>query len=69
MTRFSDSLNVTTSNNSSNANKLLFGYDTYALQLQNIDPDKFKGQTFTVNLGSVEDALQSKDGFEDVLKW
>lgn len=68
MAHFSDSLEVTASNNSSDDNKLLLGYDTYALQLQNIDPDKFKGQTFTVNLGSVENALQSDEKFQDSLK-
>lgn len=68
MARFSDSLEVTVSDNSSDANKLLFGYDTYALQLQNTDTEKFKGQTFTVNLGSVEDALQSGERFQDSLK-
>lgn len=64
---FSDSVDVTSSNNTS-GNKLLLGYDTYALQLQNIDTDKFKGQTFSVNLGSVEEAMQTKEEFEDALK-
>ena len=43
----------------------MFGYETYALQIQDIDPDTFKGQTFTVNLGSVEEALNSSEGFRD----
>lgn len=67
MAHFSDSLNVTLTSNSSEPNKLVLGYDTYALQLQNIDPDKFKGQTFTVNLGSVEDAMRSEDNLQDSL--
>lgn len=45
-----------------------FGFDTYALQLQDIDPDLFNGQTFTVNLGSVEDALQASGNLGDYLK-
>ena len=59
---FTDSLDLTLSTNSS-VNK--FVYDTYALQMQDIDPDTFKGQTFTVNLGSVEEALNSTEGFKD----
>ena len=44
---------------SGNASEVIFGFDTYALLLQDVDPDFFDGQTFTVNLGSVEEALQS----------
>lgn len=40
--------------------KLVLGYDTYALQLQDIDLSRFNGQTFTVNLGSVENAIDSE---------
>ena len=59
---FTDSLDLTLLTNSS-VDK--FVYDTYALQMQDIDPDTFKGQTFTINLGSVEEALNSTEGFKD----
>ena len=40
-------------------NKTIFGFVTYALQVQEFDPLKFNGQMFTVNLGSVEEAMNS----------
>ena len=43
--------------NSTNRSIVIFGFNTYALQLQDIDPSFFNGQTFAVNLGSVEDAM------------
>ena len=52
---FLDMVNLETPDNSS---KAFFGFDTYALQLQDIHPINFKGQTLTVNLGSVEDAMK-----------
>ena len=56
----SDLLDLSASSgNASGEDKVIFGFDTYALQLQDVDPDLFGGQIFTVNLGSVEDALQS----------
>ena len=65
---FSDLLDLSTSSNDSEQDMdgVVFGFDTYALQLQDVD-DLFNGQTFSVNLGSVEDALQSEDGFSDSL--
>ena len=61
---FSDSLDLSTSSNDSG---VVFGFDTYALLLQDIHPDLFDGQTFSVNLGSVEDALQSESDLGDSL--
>ena len=56
----SDLLDLSASSgNASGEDEVIFGFDTYALQLQDVDPHLFNGQTFTVNLGSVEDALQS----------
>ena len=34
--------------------KGLFTFDTYALQLQEVDSERFQGQTLIVNLGSIE---------------
>ncbi len=64
---FSDLL-LFNSTSKSNDDKLVLGYDTYALQLQDIDLSKFNGQTFTVNLGSVENALDSERSVRSSLK-
>ena len=42
-----------------NETETVFGYEKYALQVQDIDPEEFSGQTFIVDLGSVEEALNS----------
>lgn len=52
----------------SSENKAVFGFDTYALQLQDIDPSLFNGQTFTVNLGSADDAVESQGNIQESLK-
>ena len=33
----------------------VFAFETFALQLQEVDSDTYQAQTFTVNLGSIED--------------
>ena len=33
----------------------IFAFETFALQLQEVDPESYEAQTFTVNLGSIED--------------
>lgn len=38
-------------------NKTTLSFQTYALQVLDVDSDQFKEQTFTVDLGSVEEAL------------
>ena len=42
---------------SNDTNTTLFAFQTYALQAQDIDPRSFQGQTFNVDLGSVEEAM------------
>ena len=42
-----------------NETESVFGYEKYALQVQDIDPVDFSGQIFVVDLGSVEEALNS----------
>ena len=66
---FSDLLDLSTSSNDSGHDGVVFGFETYALQLQDIDPNSFNGsgQTFSVNLGSVENALQSEGDLGDSL--
>ena len=39
--------------------RTVFGYPTYALQVQNIDSVKVGGHALTVDLGSVDEALNS----------
>lgn len=47
----------------------MFPFDTYALQLQDIEADSFKGQTFSIDLGSVEQAMNEEGAIEiDSLK-
>ena len=65
---FSDLLDLSTSSNDSEQERVVFGFDTFALQLQDVETnDVSNGQTFSVNLGSVEDALQSEGGFSESL--
>ena len=52
--RFLDDVDIDTSNSSSNIT--MFSYQTFALQVQNIDVSRLNGQTFSANLGSVEQA-------------
>lgn len=63
---FADLLSVNSTD--SDDDKLVLGYDTYALQLQDIDLGKFNGQTFTVNLGSVQNAIYTEGSISDALK-
>ena len=61
--RLLDSLNifldmVPLDENTTNS-KTVFGYETYALQIQDLDPLEFNSQTFIVDLGSVEQALNN----------
>ena len=43
---------------SNGTNTTLFVLQTYALQAQDIDPRRFQGQMFNVDLGSVEEAMK-----------
>ncbi len=62
---FSDLLDLSAFTNTSE--EVIFGFDNYALQIQDLDPDYFNGQTFTVNLGSAEEALQSNGNLGESL--
>ena len=64
---FSDLLNISTSNASKEEDITILGFNKFALILQDIDIDRFRGQTLAVNLGSVDDALNSQKGFEKSL--
>lgn len=58
LAKFLDMLNV-----SENSSETQYGFDTYALQVQDIDPDSFTGKTFMVILGAVKDAIRAKGNF------
>jgi hypothetical protein len=48
-------------NSTSNSSQIVlnFAFETFALQVQQLDPEEYRGQMFSVNLGSLEEA--SKD--------
>ncbi len=52
---FLDTVDLATVNTTNNLTTLTF--NTYAVQIQEVDPDNFAGQTFVVNLGPVEQAM------------
>jgi len=52
---FLDSLDLATTNGSSNDST--FTFNTFAVKIQEISPDSFFGQTFLADLGSVEQAM------------
>ena len=43
-------------NSTSNSNQTVFAFDTFALQVQQLDPEEYKGQMFSINLGSLKEA-------------
>ena len=53
--RFLDEVEINTLN--STENTTMFLYQTFALQVQNVDPSSFEEQTLNVDLGSVEEAM------------
>lgn len=48
-----------TLNETDSEGRTVFGYSTYALQIQSVEPMKVGGNALTVNLGSVDEALNS----------
>ena len=40
------------------ANQTIFAFKAFALQVQVLDPEEYHGQTFSVDLGSVEEAMK-----------
>ena len=45
-------------NSTANSSQAVFAFETFALQIQQLDPEEYKGQIFNVNLGSVEKAIK-----------
>lgn len=54
---FLDNLDLSSSTQRTSDNLTVFSYDTFALQVQDIDTGSFNGQSFLVVLGSVEEAM------------
>ena len=61
MTRVLDSLEsfqdkvVLSDDENNTLQERVFAFETFALQLQELDPETYKAQAFTVSLGSIED--------------
>lgn len=43
-------------NSTSSSNQTVFAFSQFALQVQQLDPEEYEGQTFSVSLGAVEEA-------------
>ncbi len=48
----------------STTNQTVFAFKTFALQVQTVDPAEYQGQTFRVNLGSVEESVRLEQNIE-----
>ena len=51
-------------NNTSNSSQTVFAFETFALQVQQLDPEEYKGQVFSVNLGSLKEAIKDNQTIE-----
>ena len=51
-------------NSTSNSSNMIFAFETFALQVQELDPEEYKGQVFRVNLGSLEEATKDNQTIE-----
>ena len=51
---FQDKVTLSDENSTSNETTATFAFRTFAIQIQEIDPSTYQGQTFTVNLGAVQ---------------
>ena len=54
---FLDKVEVVQDVNDTN-NRTVFALKTFALQIQELNPQEYQGQTFSVDLGSVEEAMK-----------
>ena len=51
-------------NSTANSTQAVFAFETFALQVQQLDPEEYKGQTFSVNLGSLEEVREDNRTIE-----
>ncbi len=56
---FLDNLNTSTVSRNSTNNRTVLSFETFAITVQDVDPDSFQGQTFVVDLGPVEEAINN----------
>ena len=63
LTRFINELEI--ESDTSNVSSNITVYQTFAFQLQTIDLSSFKGQVFSINLGSVEEAMNFSRNIDD----
>ncbi|XP_064387511.1 uncharacterized protein LOC135335851 isoform X2 [Halichondria panicea] len=56
---FLDNLNTSTVSTNSTSNQTVFSFEKFAITVQDLDPDSFQGQTFVVDLGPVEEAVNN----------
>ncbi len=56
---FLDNLNISTVSRNSTSNQTVLSFETFAITVQDLDPDSFQGQTFVVGLGPVEEAVNN----------
>ena len=61
---FLDKVEVEQDVNGTN-NQTVFAFETFALQIQDLDPQEYQGQTFSVDLGSVEEAMNMEQNIEE----
>ena len=54
--KFQDGVNLTSGSEEVN-DTITFAFKTFAIRIEEIDPDSYQGQSFSVDLGSVEDTL------------
>ena len=51
-------------NSTANSTQTVFAFETFALQVQQLDPEEYKDQTFSVNLGSLEEVREDNRTIE-----
>lgn len=62
---FLENIDLSTVSKNTTDNRTVFSFDTFALQVEKIDPNNFIGQTFLVDLGSVEEAVNISQGIDE----
>ena len=62
--KFLDKVEVEQDVNGMN-NQTVFAFETFALQIQELDPQEYQGQSFSVDLGSVEEATKMEQRIEE----
>ena len=58
LTSFQDRVLFTLGNDSTN--ETTFAFETFAIWIQNVDPEAYQGYSFAADLGSIEDTLNIK---------